>query len=959
MGNNKGSKSIGFALLMLLSGFAGISYEILYGRILGDLIGDQFAVSAAILITFLLGIGIGSVFSHRLWHLLWLIEALIGLCALFFAFGNKLLDSLIYGEANLLPSGMTGDVLICIFLLIFPALLIGCSLPLFAGYLSRLNSGQVFSKAYAIYNVGAGLTALVIEFILLRIYGVCGSVLIIAVINGVLAFSLLFCFRELRQARPDKDQQPVKFTARQLAALILVSIGSAIFQLFMVKISELLLGPFRENFALVLSLVLFGIAAGSMLVRRFNISFQALLWMNLAGLILLACGLDPAINIYARLYASAAEYHLSLTFLKWLLLAILMGAPVITFGGTIPALLTRESDVARESGQLMFVASMANVAGFLLMAFFLHRFLDYGIQLLVVGAFSLLALLLESLKKRSFAVPLLAAAALSSCLLISYWKFWDEDLLYMSYTSFLDAESLKKERAVPNKRHDRFRGHQDVFSITWLKGEPFFFINGYISFRLNSPSEKLVGALSSIFAPRNDKALVLGLGSGATASTVGLLFDHTDAVEINPVVIENLYRMRPWSYGIENNPKVNIVVDDGIHFSKSTKTNYSLILNTVTTPLYFSSSKLYTRDFLEVVKQRLTLDGIYVTWVDSRIGNRGMDIILKTLSESFAHSALLYVKSAYFLIIASQQPVFAQQLDLVVNNSRISRDFWTNYLIDPRLIPYRVLGRQVERFIVDRSVPVNTADRPTLEFEMTRLRRLEDGFPKFLEQLYQRVNLEDASRPLSHLLEVDTFNFLLEANLALRNSPIPRVWEALLRNSTRDFEQRYDQVTQMYYENLNTAMADTAYTHHEHGLRLYSLKRYGEARRAFEQSLELDPGHNNGHLSLGLCFEALDEMDEALKHYALEQEYDPKDPDAPMLMAQQYLKQQRFQEALEQVNRAIRLKPDAVRFYCRGVIFEALNQPQSAVKDYMKAKESGGDPQEIDAALTRLQGKGN
>lgn len=43
---------------MLLSGFAGISYEILYGRILGNMMGDQFAVSAAILMTFLLGIGL-------------------------------------------------------------------------------------------------------------------------------------------------------------------------------------------------------------------------------------------------------------------------------------------------------------------------------------------------------------------------------------------------------------------------------------------------------------------------------------------------------------------------------------------------------------------------------------------------------------------------------------------------------------------------------------------------------------------------------------------------------------------------------------------------------------------------------------------------------------------------------------------------------------------------------------
>lgn len=55
-------------LLLLLSGFAGISYEVLYGRLLGNLIGDQFAVSASVLITFLLGSGLGSAWAYRLWR---------------------------------------------------------------------------------------------------------------------------------------------------------------------------------------------------------------------------------------------------------------------------------------------------------------------------------------------------------------------------------------------------------------------------------------------------------------------------------------------------------------------------------------------------------------------------------------------------------------------------------------------------------------------------------------------------------------------------------------------------------------------------------------------------------------------------------------------------------------------------------------------------------------------------
>jgi len=72
-------------LLLFSSGLCGIAYEILYGRLLANIIGDQFLISTAVLLTFLLGIGLGALYAHRLWRGLWLIEAGIGLYAVLFA----------------------------------------------------------------------------------------------------------------------------------------------------------------------------------------------------------------------------------------------------------------------------------------------------------------------------------------------------------------------------------------------------------------------------------------------------------------------------------------------------------------------------------------------------------------------------------------------------------------------------------------------------------------------------------------------------------------------------------------------------------------------------------------------------------------------------------------------------------------------------------------------------------
>lgn len=456
---------------MLLSGFAGISYEVLYGRILGNLIGDQFAVSTAILMTFLLGIGAGAVFAHRLWGRLWLIEFMIGLCALAFAFGTPGLDAFLYVQSQFIPSGLEGAILLCVLLLIIPAFLIGCSLPLFAGYLSRLADGLVFARAYAVYNLGAGLTALLIEFLLIRHFGIRGSLLLVAGINGLVALGLRVGYADLgirETGKATNDRSISMFPKKELAALVLASVGSAVFQLFMIRVAELFLGPFRETFAIVLSIVLFGIAAGAALVKRYRFSFSTVLRTNLAGLTLLLVGLQAAVYFYASLYDVAAQSYYGAAVLKWVFLLLLMGLPSVTFGAAIPALLTRQQNVARESGILLCISSIANAAGFFLMSFVLHRYLDYGVQLLTVAGFSGLALLLcRKIRWQTAAVVLSLLLAMAG----AHRFVWDENLLYLSYDNFRGTQKLIEARAETVKM-EKFKGHQDVFAIIREGGRP-------------------------------------------------------------------------------------------------------------------------------------------------------------------------------------------------------------------------------------------------------------------------------------------------------------------------------------------------------------------------------------------------------------------------------------------------------------------------------------------------------
>jgi spermidine synthase len=955
MQNNSEHQPRLFALLMLLSGFAGISYEILYGRILGNMVGDQFAVSAAILMTFLLGIGLGSAYAHRLWRWLWAIEAGIGLYGALIAFSQPVVERIVYAGSSMFADTLSGSILVCVLLLLVPTFLIGCSVPLFAGYFGRANGHHArvsFSWVYMVYNLGAAGTALLIEFWLIRTFGIRDTVALFAAVNLLIAIGLRARFKHMREE--EKREAAGSFVignvfrlipASRWLPLVLASIASAIFQLFMVKYAELVFGPFRESFALVLSLILFGITLGAQLVRRFAPGFSTVMWLNLAGLLWLMLAAGPAIYVYAALYGLVVDHFWWLVLLKWLMLAGLMLLPAIGFGATIPALLahpgSESAEVSRESGALLFISSLANVAGFLLMVFVLHRLLDYGVQLLVIGGISALALLVYCRARLRHLVP--------ACMLIAAmagWQYykWDEDLLFLSYTSFHDVSTLERERenfGFP----DRYKGYQDVFSINWMNGKPFFFINGYISIPLNNPSEKMVGALSTLFSPRLDDALVLGLGSGATASSVGLFFKRTDVVEINPVVRDNLFRMAKWNFDIEHNPRVHIVVDDAIHDVKVDEQKYSMILNTVTTPLYFSSSKLYTRDFFDSIARRLTPDGIYITWMDSRIGDAGADIILRTLKKSFRHCAILYIKSSYFLLVASNEPLRVQQAEAVTHNAELASDLLVKHGVNAAWLPYQLMQTNVYTLIDNPDGPVNTADDPVLEFAMARLHY--GSIHRFKSRLENSFDIADVRKALGNVGEAFPADYLAQAENQLGNSSITLRWKQLL---SRDPDYAHKaMLAELEKRRIRADIEKTAAAYHAVGTQLTRLERYTEAIAVFDKVLDIDPSYIDAYYNLGTCHEHLGEDAEALTYFFKVEQLNPKDPDANYRIGRLLLRMGQFQRALDALNEHIETQhpKSGIAYLYRALAYKALGQAKLAEADLQRALDLPPEDEQV------------
>jgi spermidine synthase len=568
---------------------------------------------------------------------------------------------------------------------------------------------------------------------------------------------------------------------------------------------------------------------------------------------------------------------------------------------------------------------MGNAAGFLLMTLQLHQRFDYGSIVCIAAAIVALGLFIHigvSWPRRG------AVVALVLGVFVVQQTAWNENLLDLGYRSFISLDELEKSRR-ELQHAERFKSAEDTVTITWIGEVPHLYINGYRSLRLPSFTEALVGAYGALLAPRTDRALVLGIGAGTTAGTVGLLFDETVAVDVNSALIDNLDRMREYNFDLQAMESVQLVHDDGIRFLKTHDATYSLILNTVTTPIYFSASKLYTLDFFEDVRRRLTPDGVYLTWLDTRTGDEGVDIILATLGEVFENCWIITLSPGYFLVACGLQEIAPPSRNPVAENAEI-----TNFLLNLRrlrseLLPYGVLSTRGLSLRGRDDVPLNTLDQPVLEFSIARLSGFK-GIEKFQQRLLEDMDIEDLRRCVSAVTPWKPENLLIHYLFLAGERPFARIWGRAVRAELGDaFDTVYTQALRAHME-IYEQQAGPAAAHLVVGRVHLSDGRFDEALTVLRRALEEDPRLKGVHGGLGRAYIGLSRYEEAIPHLEEEWQIHHEERVAAAL-GNAYLRTQRPDLAVLWLERALRYTPDTPDLnLALGLAYRASGKPDAA-----------------------------
>lgn len=137
--------------------------------------------------------------------------------------------------------------------------------------------------------------------------------------------------------------------------------------------------------------------------------------------------------------------------------------------------------------------------------------------------------------------------------------------------------------------------------------------------------------------------LNIGLGCGKTLQKIldATDFQKVDVVEINPEVVEATKKFSK----ILDQPRVNLIIDDGLKYLRQTDKKYDLIIMEIDNPTVAYSSPLYPVEAFSIFKKSLSEEGVLSIGVYG-LDQKYIDILSYSLKEVYSY---VYVQSTFFI----------------------------------------------------------------------------------------------------------------------------------------------------------------------------------------------------------------------------------------------------------------------------------------------------------------------
>ncbi len=474
-------------------------------------------------------------------------------------------------------------------------------------------------------------------------------------------------------------------------------------------------------------LALGGYIGGLLADRRKNL-------LMIFGLLELGIGIFglitiPLINSLPPLYFKVYKaFHLSPSvyfFFQFLLCAGIMLVPTTLMGATFPVVSRKVTGSLEAMGRGVGSAYSSNTLGAIVgsfsAGFVLIPILGVRTATFVAAALNVLVAVVMIVLSRTrrkgivIAVFIIVLAAPLSWALIS-----EEDELSLNYYGALRYATASYRDFLSDSGNDVM-----LFNRDYREGRVKLWKNesGYTILQVGGKTEGtsltdmantlLLAYLPIASHPEPRSFLCIGLGAGVTLSAAKGHLKDNHLVEINRGVIDALRTHGP--PGLLSG--VDVTINDARNYLLLTERKFDIISSEPSYPTDASTGNLFTKEFYEVAALKLRPGGVFAQWLPYHLlSNDDVTMMIKTFGSVFEHTYLWKIKHSMDLIMVGSERPFGFGGDEIVKRVR-----GLNTLRVP--LPF-VLSRtpQEVREIVRnrREIPLNTDDRPLLEFHVAR-----------------------------------------------------------------------------------------------------------------------------------------------------------------------------------------------------------------------------------------------
>jgi len=740
-------------LIFILSGAAGLIYEIVWARQLVLVFGNTTQAVSAILTGFFGGMAIGSIVGGRIadrvrspLRMYGVLEIALVVVVMLTPLTFQLIHELYrgaYGALQEQPQVLSLLRFGLALLALGPAtVMMGATLPtLTRHFAGGEHLSGAFGRLYALNTLGAILGTVVAGFVLIELLGLTGALTVGAACSGVsgVVAVLLARGQPATAAAGATADAPVARTGRATESIprptlaLLVAFVSGLtslgYQTLWTRLLASGTGSSTYVFTVILALFLVGIALGAVLFGLFRHRIRN--WVA----VLAACQLGTAVLALAGLVfvisrpeaTNAANIGTVFEVLWAAAIPVVLPATIV-MGLAFPAASTllddRAGRVATVAGQLLAVNTFGAICGTFLIPFVVIPLIGSPTAVVALAFVNVAtAIVLASTRLRSW--PRIGLAGSGAAVALAL-------VVALATPGIVVDPSVARIRDAGGRVNDSAEDEIASTQAGTIGGNELLWVGG-TTMTLLTIDAKVMPIVPLMLRPDSESALTVAFGMGSSFRTALIAGLEVDAVELVPAVPTMFGYFYPDAEQVLANPRADVIVADGRNHMELTEESYDIIVTDPPPPIESAGvSVISSYEYYIAGRERLNDNGVMMQWMPNGQTVDEYRAHVRSFAQAFPYRTVMFGPGGYgFLLLGAETPIelddnsmrqvlerpgVLDDLSDVFDSPASTADEWIALIRSLVLLE----GDQVDRFMGEG--PLITDDRPLPEYFILRHR---------------------------------------------------------------------------------------------------------------------------------------------------------------------------------------------------------------------------------------------